>query len=198
MKSTLQSTAPGKAGISLVEVLVSLTVLALALVSLAPLMLTVSRRSASNTTTAHRNEVLGNRVRLLGTVAFDSLSPGTHCQSVTAQPFPNTTCWTVSSLSTTLRRVRVVTTPSVVPTVAPDSVVFDRVQLGFNPFNANPATLGGGGGGYHDDDDDDDHDGVGGDHDDDDDHDGVGGGHDDDDDHDGDDDHDEHEDDDDD
>jgi hypothetical protein len=153
-------------------------------------------------------------VRLLGTVAFDSLSPGTHCQSVTAQPFPNTTCWTVSALSATLRRVRVVTTPGVVPTVPPDSVVFDRLQLGFNPLNASSTTLGGGsggGGGYHDGDDDDDHDGASGHDDDDDDHHGVSGHDDDDDDHDGvsghdddhgdhdgDDDHDGHEDDDDD
>ena len=64
------------------------------------------------------------------------LAPGSTCQSTTTGRFPNTTCWTIDSLSPKLRQVRIVVTPQVKPTLRPDTVVLLRViDVPINPLN---------------------------------------------------------------
>ncbi len=125
-----------EAGISLVEVLVSMTVLALALVSLAPLMLTVQRRSQANNNVAFRNAVVANRARRLSAISFSTMSPGTTCDSTTAQPFPYHACTTIVRDSTNRNTLTVIVTPDVYPTLKADTITFDRANIVvYNPMN---------------------------------------------------------------
>lgn len=112
-------------GVSLVEVIVAMTLLGVVLSSLAGLTFQVSRRSLNAAAEGYRQGILMQEVNRMTTTPWTLLTGAAGCTTVTGGTFPHTRCVTVSNLSTTVRRVRVIVTPSQ-PGVQPDTITFER------------------------------------------------------------------------
>ena len=126
------------AGISLIETMVALTVLSLTLMGVGPMMLTTARGSTVAGLVAERNMTMAAVARRYGVLTYSQLAAGTTCQTVSAPPFPNTTCTTITTVSSSLSRITIVVTPATTPTIKADTVMIDRANLvAYNPLN-NP------------------------------------------------------------
>lgn len=124
------------AGFSLVEIMVAMVILSLTAVTLAPLMLGATRTARGAEAMLYEQAVLSTEVGRLNALPFDSLSTGTACLTTAAAPLPHTRCTTVTSLSSTVYRVKVIVTPSGGSILKPDTVTFDRTQSSAsNPLN---------------------------------------------------------------
>jgi prepilin-type N-terminal cleavage/methylation domain-containing protein len=122
-------------GFTLMEILVSMTILSVALMALTGLTFQVARRSYNSSGVAYRTGVVSATAGRLGALPYDSLNNYTGCKNITAQPFPHRRCVTVSQLSTKTRRVTLIVTPTETR-FRPDTIVFDRTQAAAsNPFS---------------------------------------------------------------
>src|SRR5262249_27953459 len=99
-------------GFTLVEIMISMVILGIVALSLAPLMLRSSHSATSVAGATYQSAVMSTEVTRLNAIKFDLLTVGTTCVTVTAQPLPYTKCTTVTSISATQRRVTVIVTPS--------------------------------------------------------------------------------------
>jgi prepilin-type N-terminal cleavage/methylation domain-containing protein len=127
--------APGRGtGFTLVEVLVSLAVLSIALLALAPLSLLAARRASELNGAAYETGVLAAEVGRLDVLPYAQLAPGTTCTTVSTPPFPHTRCTTVNDISAKQKQVIVVVTPSGNALLQPDTTVIERT----NPGNGSP------------------------------------------------------------
>lgn len=121
-------------GFTLVEIMISMVILGIMAVSLAPLMLRSSHTATSAAGGTYQTAAMSTEVARLNAMKFDLLAPGTTCVTVSAQPLPYTQCTTVTAISATQRRVTVIITPSANAYVKPDTVTFDRTQALDNPL----------------------------------------------------------------
>jgi prepilin-type N-terminal cleavage/methylation domain-containing protein len=112
-------------GFTLVEVVVTIALLSVALLGLAPLASRVARLSRTSTLEAQRTAILAGAVQRVGMVSFSSLSPGTSCSDFSFADFPHTECVAVADLDPKTKRVTVIVTPA---NGAADSTVFDRSE----------------------------------------------------------------------
>ena len=112
-------------GVSLVEVIVAMTLLGVALTSLAGLTFQAARRASTVAADSYRQGVLMQEVNRLAAVPFASLASG--CTTVSTGTFPHTRCATVTTISSKMKSVRVVVTPTQA-NVLPDTVTFDRTK----------------------------------------------------------------------
>ncbi|MGH7510531.1 MAG: type IV pilus modification PilV family protein [Gemmatimonadales bacterium] len=116
-------------GFTLIEVLVSMGILAVATLALGTLLVRSSRTAEAASAGSYRTAALSAEVGRLGAIPFTQLAAGTTCATVTANPFPHGICSTIANVSAKIRRVSVVVTPANAA-VAPDSVVFERAISG--------------------------------------------------------------------
>ena len=127
-QAVLTVTKEPKKGFVLVEVIVAMVLLAVAVSSLAALMLSVSQSSIVATGNAYRNGVLMHEVNRLEGLPYDSVRTGTTSSSVSAAPYPHTTTITVTEPAANLiKSVKIV----IMPTNAKfkrDSVTFTRTK----------------------------------------------------------------------
>jgi prepilin-type N-terminal cleavage/methylation domain-containing protein len=120
-------------GFTLVEVLVSLTLLSVASVALGSMLFRVTRQAGAASTGSYQTAMISGEVSRLGATPYDLLAPGTTCVSVT-QPFPGTRCTTINNISPKVKEVTVVVTPSGNPLLQPITSTFTRTISG----NGNP------------------------------------------------------------
>ena len=119
-------------GFTLIEVMVSISLLGLTLVVMAPVTMRVARMSSVSTTSTQRTAVLAGEVQRLEQVDFEDLAPGTACQNMTASDFPHWKCTRVTNLNATTRRLVVIVTPA---GSSPDSLTFDKTRSSrYNPL----------------------------------------------------------------
>jgi prepilin-type N-terminal cleavage/methylation domain-containing protein len=129
-QSNRSRTARG--GFTLIEVMVSISLLGLTLVVMAPVTMRVARMSSVSTTSTQRTAVLAGEVQRLEQVDFDDLAAGTTCLNQTASDFPHWKCTRVTALNATTRRLVVTVTPA---GSSPDSLVFDKTRSSrYNPL----------------------------------------------------------------
>src|SRR6266516_3606376 len=121
-----------EAGVTLIELLVSMALLSLVLV--AQLNFALARRFYAVSGGAARDAVVAQQVNLFTAMPFDSLKSRAGTITVTKPPLPYTRRVMVDSLSPRLRRVTVVVTP-LNTLFRPDTVVLQRTKPGNNPFN---------------------------------------------------------------
>ena len=114
------------AGFTLIEVLVSVTMLAVGILALGSLMARGARTANAASSVSHQTAVLGAEAARLDAIPFTQLAAGTTCDTVTALPLPRIRCFTVTNINPKLRRVSVVITPTNNPLLQPDSVAFER------------------------------------------------------------------------
>jgi prepilin-type N-terminal cleavage/methylation domain-containing protein len=113
-------------GFTLIEVMVSLTIVAVGVLALGGLFIRSIRTAEAASAVSLQTATLATEAGRLDAVPFDLLVAGTTCQTVTAMPFPHTQCTTITNLSAKLREVKVVVTPTGQPPLPADSVRFER------------------------------------------------------------------------
>jgi prepilin-type N-terminal cleavage/methylation domain-containing protein len=123
-----------RAGFSLIETMVGLTLLSITVTTVAALDYSMMSRTRQVASASYANATLLRQVNRFAVLPFDSLPAHAGCVTV-ASPVPNTACATVTDLSTLTRRVTVVLTLTGWP-ARPDTVVIDRSSLAANsPVN---------------------------------------------------------------
>jgi len=125
-------------GMSLVEVLVGLTLLSIALTSVAKLDYNVMRRSVEVGSASYANATLLRQVNRMVSLPYDSIPNHLGCITVSTGPQPNTACVTKTQVSSKVVKLTIIT--RLTGTVArPDTViVFRSKPAGVNPLNTTP------------------------------------------------------------
>lgn len=134
------ATGPKK-GISLVEVIVAMVLLAVTVSALAPLMYSVSQSTMKVTGNAYRNGVVMHEVNRLVALPYDSLPVGTASYSVSTGAYPHTRVVSISEPAEKLKVVSIIVTP-VNATYKPDTVVFDRTKARTSKYLCTTCTDG--------------------------------------------------------
>ncbi|MGH7551687.1 MAG: type IV pilus modification PilV family protein [Longimicrobiales bacterium] len=125
-----------RSGVTLVEVIVAMTLLAVILTSLASVTFQAARRTSVVAAEGYRQGVLVQELNRVTALPWANLPGIAGCTTVSGGTFPHTRCIAVTTVSNTIRRVRLIVTPAQ-PRVRPDTVIFDRA----NPPAGNPLSI---------------------------------------------------------
>jgi prepilin-type N-terminal cleavage/methylation domain-containing protein len=121
-------------GFTLVEVMVSMTLLSVASLSLGTMLFRAARQANAASTASYQTAMISAAASQLSTQPFDQLpAAGTTCVNLTS-PFPGTQCTTINNVSSKVKQVTVVVTPSGNPLLHPITTSFTRTISG----NGNP------------------------------------------------------------
>jgi prepilin-type N-terminal cleavage/methylation domain-containing protein len=122
-------------GFTLIEVLVSMTLLSVASLSLGTLLFRAARLANATSTASYQTAALAGTASRLDAVPFDSLTVGTTCTTVSNGPFPHTSCTTINNISSKVMQVIIVVTPSGNGLMHPDTTTFNRSKsVASNPL----------------------------------------------------------------
>jgi prepilin-type N-terminal cleavage/methylation domain-containing protein len=116
-------------GFTLVEVLVSMTLLSVASLALGSMMFRAARQATAASQSAYQSASLSGQVDRLQALPFDQLPAGTTCVTLTA-PIAGTQCTTINSISAKVKQVTVVMTPSGNALLHPITTTFTRTISG--------------------------------------------------------------------
>lgn len=119
-------------GITIVETIVSLTLLSVGATAMGAVLLRASRTAVAASSTVQATALINTEVSRLNALPFDSMATGTSCVTVSTQPYPHTRCTTVNNVSSKVREVIVVVTPSGNAMMKPDTVKFRRATSSGN------------------------------------------------------------------
>ncbi|MGD8277528.1 MAG: prepilin-type N-terminal cleavage/methylation domain-containing protein [Gemmatimonadota bacterium] len=125
-----------RAGVSLVELVVAITLLGVVLASVAGLSVESAQRAESLSGQSRRQAAVAEEINRLTALPFTQLTTGTNCQNYTDPGFQHTRCVTVTFINTMNRRIQVIVTPNQ-PGLRPDTVIFVRA----NPPTLNPLNI---------------------------------------------------------
>ncbi|HEY4734938.1 MAG TPA: hypothetical protein VIH53_10380 [Gemmatimonadaceae bacterium] len=115
-------------GFVIVEVIVAMVILAVAISSLAALVLSVSKSGIKTTGDAYRNGILMQEVNRLEGIPYDSVRTGTSTVVVSSGTYAHTRVVTVTEPTVNvLKTIKIVITPSN-PRYKPDSASFIRTK----------------------------------------------------------------------
>lgn len=123
-----QNPAPTTGGFTLVEVMVSMTLLSVASVALGNMLFSAARQAGATAAAAHQTAELQGEVSRMDAIPFDQLTPGTTCVTITTPP--GTRCTTINNVNSKTKQVTVVVTPSGNPLLHPISTTFTRTKEG--------------------------------------------------------------------
>lgn len=141
MRCTPNGMARPRAGFSLAEIMVGMTLLAILLSSITGLTFHVSRRMIEVSRGTGLNAAVSRDVNRFSVLPYDSLAERAGCDSITAATEKFAQCVTVTSPSANTHRVTIVTTPLIRAYVekapVPDTIVIDRTKSSpSNPLNS--------------------------------------------------------------
>jgi prepilin-type N-terminal cleavage/methylation domain-containing protein len=125
MKAAIRRTR-GSHGFTLIEVMVSITILAIGVLVLGGLLTRSARTAEAASAVSYQTGFMATEAARYSALPFDQLVAGTTCATVTAAPLPHTICTTITNLSAKVRQVKVKVTPTGNYLVAADSVEFER------------------------------------------------------------------------
>jgi prepilin-type N-terminal cleavage/methylation domain-containing protein len=112
-------------GFTLIEVLISITILSVGTLALATMLARSSRQATAASMSVYRAAALTEEVGRLGAMPFNLLVAGNTCVTVTAAPLPHTRCTTITTISAKVKSVEVKVTPTDALLLA-DSTMFER------------------------------------------------------------------------
>ena len=131
---TSQVRAPQQTGgFTLVEVMVSMTLLSVGSLALAGMLVRATRQAGAASAGAYQTAMVAGEVSRMDATPYDLLVVGTTCVSIT-HPFQGTQCTTINNVSAKVKQVTVVVTPSGNPLLHPITTSFTRTISG----NGNP------------------------------------------------------------
>lgn len=113
-------------GFTLVEVLISMTVLSLGMVLLGGLLIRSARQATAASSVVYQTAALSEEVGRMGAMPFALLVAGTTCVTVTAHPLPHSRCTTITDVTAKRKTVKVKITPTGNPLLRADSTMFER------------------------------------------------------------------------
>ena len=114
------------AGFTLVEILVSITILAVGILALGTLMGRGARSAGAASAVSFQTSIMAAEAARYDAIPFTSLAAGTTCDTITVAPLPRIRCGTITNINAKLRRVSIVVRPTGNPLLSADSVVFER------------------------------------------------------------------------
>jgi hypothetical protein len=122
------SSRESRKGFVIVEVIVAMVILAVAVSSLAALVLSVSKSGIKTTGDAYRNGVMIQEVNRLEGIPYDSIPNGTSTVTITGGNYPHTRVVTVTEPTVNVvKSIKIVVTP-VNPRYKPDTTTFIRTK----------------------------------------------------------------------
>ncbi|HWN18357.1 MAG TPA: prepilin-type N-terminal cleavage/methylation domain-containing protein [Gemmatimonadales bacterium] len=121
-------------GFTLIEVLVSMTILSVASLAMGSMLVRSTRAAGATSSAAHQTAAMSGTVARLDVLPFDALVAGTTCVTITAVEFPHTQCTTINNVSPKVKLITVVITPSGNLLMQPVTTQFRRTISG----NGNP------------------------------------------------------------
>ncbi len=127
--TTSSAPASNSAGFTLIEVMVSMTLLSVASLALGSLLFRATRQAGAASAGVHQTASLSGEVNRLDAMPFDLLAPGTTCLTETT-PDLSTKCTTITTISPKVKQVTIVVTPSGNPLLHPITTTFTRAQEG--------------------------------------------------------------------
>jgi prepilin-type N-terminal cleavage/methylation domain-containing protein len=134
---TTRSAVTNRAGFTLIEVMVSMTMLSVASLALGTLLFRAARLATATSAASYQTATLAGTAGRFDALPFDSLSAGTSCVTVTAQPFPHTQCTTVNNVSAKVKTIMIIVTPSGTTLTHPDTTLITRTKaVPSNPLNS--------------------------------------------------------------
>ena len=127
-------------GFTLIEVMVSMTILSVGILLLSSLLLRSTRTAEAASAVSYQTAILAAEIGRYDALPFTQLAAGTTCTTVTASPLPHEMCVTITNVSAKVRQVMVKVTPTAPTTIAADSVMFERSISGYatNPLDNLP------------------------------------------------------------
>jgi prepilin-type N-terminal cleavage/methylation domain-containing protein len=126
-----------RGGFTLIEVMVSMTMLSVASLALGTLLFRAARLATATSAQSYQTATLAGTSGRLDALPFDSLAAGTSCVTVTAQPFPHTQCTTVNNISAKVKTIMIIVTPSGNTLQHPDTTLITRTKsVPSNPLNS--------------------------------------------------------------
>jgi prepilin-type N-terminal cleavage/methylation domain-containing protein len=123
-------------GVTLVEVVVAMTLLAVALSSLAVATFSASSRSVKVAGSGYMNGIVTQELNRVASMPFANLAAAAGCMTVSSGVFPHQRCIFVTDLTGTEKQVRIIVTPAQ-RGVLPDTVIVRRS----NPPAGNPLNM---------------------------------------------------------
>jgi Tfp pilus assembly protein PilV len=118
----------GEAGISLIEIVMALGILAVVLISLGGVMFQVARYTQHSAEATNRSAAIASTVAWAQALPWDSIYGAAGCATDTAGTLSYVRCTTIATVSPQLRTIDVVVTPA---TGRPDTVEVRRCKSRF-------------------------------------------------------------------
>jgi prepilin-type N-terminal cleavage/methylation domain-containing protein len=116
-----------EAGFSLVEVVVSMTMLSIGLLGLAGLTSVAAHRATGVSHLTTMSQTVMQQVNRVGVLPYDSLALGTTCRTITDNRFSYTRCVQVDSVQVRVKQITVTITPAN-SAIKPVTEVFRRTE----------------------------------------------------------------------
>ena len=121
-------------GFSLVEVIVAIALFGVSMSALAALSFAVTRRAADTAGVVQRTAVLEGRANDLFSIPWSDLDGRVGCTTINSAGFARQECITVTTVSTTRKRITLTVTPTDT-SIDPASIVVERTKPpATNPF----------------------------------------------------------------
>jgi prepilin-type N-terminal cleavage/methylation domain-containing protein len=129
---------PGSAGFTLVEVLLSMTMLAIGVLVLGGLLTRSARTADAASMASYQSALMTTEAARYDALPFSQLNAGTTCNTVSGAPLPHTLCTTITVVTPKVKRVKVKLTATSNYLVPADSVEFERSISGNGSPLATP------------------------------------------------------------
>jgi prepilin-type N-terminal cleavage/methylation domain-containing protein len=131
----MSSRTGGFRGFTLIEVLVSMTILAIGILVLGGLLLKSSRTAEAASSTSYQTALMAQQVAYYDALPFTQLVDGTTCTTTTTHPLPNTLCVVISTVNAKRKTIKIRLRPTDTH-IAADSTMFERsTTLSSTPLN---------------------------------------------------------------
>jgi prepilin-type N-terminal cleavage/methylation domain-containing protein len=127
--TTSSAPASKNAGFTLIEVMVSMTLLSVASLALGSMLFRATRQAGAASAGVQQTASLSGEVSRLDAMPFELLAPGTTCVTEST-PDLSTRCTTINTVSPKVKQVTVVVTPSGNPLLQPITTTFTRTVSG--------------------------------------------------------------------
>jgi prepilin-type N-terminal cleavage/methylation domain-containing protein len=115
-----------QSGFTLVEVLVTITLISTGILVMGGMLMQSARSATAASAVAYQTAELASEIGRLDALPFTSLSAGTTCDTVAASQLPRIRCSTIATVSAKVKRVTVTVTPTGSHAPPAQSVVFER------------------------------------------------------------------------